>query len=145
MSSRAGVSGALADKQSRCNLVNEAIRIIGSHGRRFFYCKSKDAWASMEVDARGRVWFVDDYTRRRVYTHEASFGNDWIGFSHGGTLRNLVELFRDFIRTGKPLHPGYLGHEREDGSNIWGYEPEAMAIVRAQAGALAMFRQPAEV
>ncbi|WP_313416812.1 hypothetical protein [Pseudomonas oryzihabitans] len=132
----------LADKQQRCELVNQAIRIIASYGRQFFYCKSQDTWASMEVDARGRVWFVDQRSRARIYTHEATFGNDWNGFTHGGTLRNLVELFRDYIRTGQPLHPGYLGHEREDGSNIWGYEPEALATVRAQAGALAMFRQP---
>lgn len=85
---------------------------------------------------------MDQRSRARIYTHEATFGNDWNGFTHGGTLRNLVELFRDYIRTGQPLHPGYLGHEREDGSNIWGYEPEALATVRAQAGALAMFRQP---
>lgn len=43
----------LADKQQRCELVNQAIRIIASYGRRFFYCKSQDTWASMEVDARG--------------------------------------------------------------------------------------------
>lgn len=136
---------SLTTKRQRCDQVNQAIRIIAAHGRRFFYCQSQDAYASMEVDARGRVWIVDDYTRRRVYTHQATFGNDWNGFSHGGTLRNLVELFRDYIRTGKPLHAGYLGHERGDGTNIWGYEPEAMAAVRAEAGALPVFRQSVEV
>lgn len=134
----------LTTKRERCDLVNRAIRIIAAHGRRFFYCESKGTCASMEVDARGRVWFVDDYSQKRIYTHRPSYAR-WRGFSHGGTLRHMVELFRDYIRTGKPLHPGYLGQEREDGSNIWGYAPEAMAAVRAEAGALPVFRQPVEV
>ncbi len=131
----------LVTKRERCDQVNQAIRIIAAHGRRFFHHAGE--FASMEVDDRGRVWFIDDYSRKRIYTHEATFGNRWRGFTHGGTLRNLVERFRDFIRTGKPVHPGYLGQEREDGSNIWGYEPEAMAIVRDEAGALPVFHQPA--
>lgn len=132
---------SLTTKRQRCDQVNQAIRIIAAHGRRFFYCQSVDAFASMEVDDKGRIWFVDDYSHKRIYTHRPSYAR-WRGFSHGGTLRNLVERFRDFIRTGKPVHPGYLGQEREDGSNIWGYEPDAMAIVRAEAGALLVFRQP---
>lgn len=135
------VSAALKLKRERCEVVNQAIRIIAAHGRRFFHHAGQ--FASMEVDDRGRIWFVDDYSRKRIYTHEATFGNRWRGFTHGGTLRNLVENFRDFIRTGKPVHPGYLGPERENGSNIWGYEPEAMAIVRAEASALPVFHQPA--
>jgi len=130
----------LVTKRERCELVNQAIRIIAAHGRRFFHHAGE--FASMEVDDRGRVWFVDDYSRKRIYTHRATYAR-WRGFSHGGTLRSLVENFRDYIRTGKPVHPGYLGQERESGSNIWGYEPEAMAIVRAEAGALPVFRQSA--
>ncbi len=37
-------------------------------------------------------------------------------------LWSLVEAFRGYIRTGEPLHPGYLGPERFGDSNIWGYD-----------------------
>lgn len=133
---------SLADKRQRCDVVNQAIRIIAAHGRRFFHHKGN--FARMVVADNGRIWFLDDYSWKAIYTHTAPYAR-WRGFTHGGTLRNLVEKFRDYIRTGKPLHPGYLGHDREDGSNIWGYEPEAMKTVRAEVGALPVFRQPAEV
>ena len=82
------------------------------------------------------------YTGKRVFTHETVWGGRWRGFSHGGTLRSLVEAFRDYICTGKQLHPGYLGPERFDDSNIWGYDEAGMKAVREQAGALPVFRQP---
>ncbi|WP_223483619.1 hypothetical protein [Pseudomonas sp. A-RE-19] len=67
----------------------------------------------------------------------------WRGFTHGGTLRRLVEEFRDYIRTGTPLSPFYLGPERSfDKSNIWGYDQAGMQAVREQAGTLPVFRQP---
>ena len=59
--------------------------------------------------------------------------------SHGGTPRSHIEGFRDYIRTGEPLHPGYLGPERLDDSNIWGYDIEGMHAVREKAGALPVF------
>jgi hypothetical protein len=135
----------LTPKQQRVEHVNLAIRIIADHGRRFFYCPTSNRYASMEVDQRGKVWFVDDYTGKRIFTHETVWGSRWRGFSHGGTLRALVECFRDYIRTGQPLSPFYLGPERNNLSNgnIWGYEPEAMLAVRDLAGALPVFRQPA--
>ncbi|MBX7277155.1 hypothetical protein K2E96_16430 [Pseudomonas sp. ERGC3:05] len=106
----------LSLKRQRAEQVNQVIRIIGTHGRRFFFNQAGDRFASMEVDHRG--------------------------FSHGGTLRSLVEGFRDYIRTGELMHPGYLGPERFDYSNIWGYDEEGMKAVREQAGALPVFRQP---
>ncbi len=139
-------SKSLTAKQQRAEQVNQAIRIIADHGRRFFFSASHQRYASMEVDERGRVWFVDDYSGKRIYTHRTPWGGRWRGFTHGGTLRGLVEEFREYIRTGKQLHPGYLGPEREritDG-NIWGYAPEDMQKVRALAGALPVFRQQDE-
>ena len=96
----------------------------------------------MEVDRRGKVWFIDDYSGNRIFTHETVWGGRWRGFSHGGTLRDLVKEFRGYICTGEPLHPGYLGPERFNDSNIWGYDAEGMQAVREQAGALPVFRQP---
>jgi hypothetical protein len=88
------------------------------------------------------VWFTDGYSLKRVYTHDSPFGNNWIGFSHGGTLRHLVIEFRDYIRTGKQVSPWYLGPERFGQENIWGYDDHGMKAVREQAGALPVFRQP---
>jgi hypothetical protein len=132
----------LALKRQRCEQVNHAIRIIGAHGRRFFFNQVADRYASMEVDQRGKIWFIDDYSARRIFTHKTNWGGRWRGFSHGGTLRNMVEAFRDYIRTGDPVHLGYLGPERFNDSNIWGYDEAGMKAVREQAGALPVFRQP---
>jgi len=132
----------LALKRQRAEQVNQAIRIIADHGRRFFYSQAVNRYAIMEVDARGKVWIIDDYSGKRVFTHETVWGGRWRGFSHGGTLRSLVEAFRDYICTAEPLHRGYLGPERFDDSNIWGYDEEGMKAVREQAGALAVFCQP---
>jgi hypothetical protein len=134
----------LALKQQRVEHVNQAIRIIGAHGRRFFFNQIADRYASTEVDARGKVWLTDDYTGKRIFTHKTVWGGRWRGFSHGGTLRNLVEAFRDYILTGEPLPPGYLGPERFDDSNIWGYDEAGMKAVREQAGALPVFQQPVQ-
>ncbi|VVQ01475.1 hypothetical protein PS938_02521 [Pseudomonas fluorescens] len=129
-------------KRKRCEHVNQAMRIIADHGRRFFYSQAVNRYASMEIDARGKVWFIDDYSGKRIFTHETVWGGRWRGFSHGGTLKDLIKEFRDYICTGKQLHPGYLGPERFDDSNIWGYDQEDMRAVREQAGALPVFRQP---
>ncbi|AMO77536.1 hypothetical protein [Pseudomonas citronellolis] len=136
-------SKRLADKQQRTEHVNQAIRIIADHGRRFFFNQAQQRYACMQVDERGRIWFIDDYSGKRIYTHPTTWGGRWRGFSHGGTLRDLVCLFRDYIRTGKKLHPFYLGPERarlSDG-NIWGYEVDQMAAVRRLASALPVFEQ----
>jgi hypothetical protein len=131
----------LAAKRQRCEQVNQAIQIIASHGRQFFLCQSKQAYASMQVDDRGRVWFIDDYSQKRIYTHPTPWGGRWKGFSHGGTLKGLVERFRDYICTGKQINSAYLGLQRSlDESNIWGYDADSMQAVREQAGLLPVFR-----
>ena len=133
----------LALKQQRCEQVNQVIRVIANHGRRFFYSQASNRYASMEIDQRGKIWFIDDYSGKRIFTHETVLGGRWRGFTHGGTLRRLVEDFRDYIRIGEPLHPGYLGPERFNDSNIWGYDEEGLRAVREQAGGLPLFRHPA--
>lgn len=137
------IENKLARKRQRAEQVNQVIRIIADHGRRFFYSDTVNRYASMEVDNRGKVWFIDDYSGKRVFTHETVWGGRWRGFTHGGTLKDMVKQFRDYICTGEPLHPGYLGPERFDDSNIWGYDEAGMKAVREQAGALPVFRKSA--
>lgn len=133
----------LAAKRQRCEQVNQAIQIIASHGRRFFFCQQKQTYASIQVDDRGKVWFIDDYSQKRIYTHPTPWGGRWKGFSRGGTLKGLVEQFRDYICTGKQINSVYLGLQRSwDESNIWGYDEEGMRSVRDHAGLLPIFLQP---
>jgi hypothetical protein len=131
----------LAAKRHRCEQVNQAIQIIANHGRRFFFCQQKQTYASMQVDGRGKVWFIDDYSQKRIYTHPTPGVAAGSGFSHGGTLKGLVEQFRDYICTGKQINSAYLGLQRSlDESNIWGYDADSMRAVREQAGLLPVFR-----
>ena len=134
----------LALKRQRTEQVNQVIRIIADHGRRLFYSQAVNRYASMEVDNSGKVWFIDD-SGKRIFTHETVWGGRWRGFSHGGTLKDLVKGFRHYICTGEQLHPDYLGPERFSDSNIWGYDEAGMKAVREQAVAILVFRQPEQV
>lgn len=123
------------EKQQRVEHCNELIRLIGSCGRRFFYNAEHDRYAYMEI-VRGRIYIVDDYSGKRIYTRYTPFGNRWKGFSHGGTLRDLVERMRDYIAEGKKIPIGYLPLERWEGglkNNIWGYAEKAAEHVRTEA------------
>lgn len=126
----------LVNKQQRAEHANQLIQIIAAHGRQFFRCSKTGNVARMEVDSRGRVWFHDYYTQKRIFTHETPFGNKWRGFTSGGTLRSLVEDIRDYIVSGKLLSRGLIGPQRFDSSNIWGYEPTAMEACRSECFAL---------
>lgn len=119
----------MLSKSERARKVTAFLAVVGDCGRHFF--RHSDRGARMEVDARGHVWFVDDYSEKRIYTH---YEGRWRGFSHGGTLRDLVKALRDHIRTGEPLHPGVLGPWPTwyGGGDPWAYG-DAMAQVRQAA------------
>ncbi|SIT50469.1 conserved hypothetical protein [Paraburkholderia piptadeniae] len=120
----------MTTKIDRAVHANQLIRVIASHGRRFFYCVPTDRYARIELDPRGRVWFIDDYSAKPIYTH--NYGN-WRGFTHGGTLRDLVDDMRDYIMTGKRIGSWKITRPREDGSNTWGYDKESAEAVRNAA------------
>lgn len=130
----------MSTKLERVEHANALIQVIAAHGRRFFYCESKDRTAHIELDARGRVRFIDDYTGKPIYTH---YRYDWRGFSNGGTLRSLVEDMRDYIMCGDYIPRWKIAIPRNDGSNIWGYSKEAAEAVRVAAFSLPiMARDP---
>jgi hypothetical protein len=114
------LSNALLVRVERVNAVNKMIKAIADCGRRFFYYKDKDRYAQIEMDSRGRIWWIDDYTNERIYTH---YKYDWQGFSHGGTMRGLVEAFRDHITKGTPVPSRAFGPWPEwyCGGDLWGY------------------------
>ena len=91
------------------------------------------------MDANKRIWFIDDYRGSRVFV---SYRGEWRGFSHGGTLRSLIEAMRDYIRCGTPIHPEIIAPAMSYG-DMWGYGAEAAAAVRAEAHQLPLFAQRA--
>lgn len=111
------------DKQERLELVNKVIAEIAKHGRKFF--AHKERVCRLELDKQGRIYFIEAYSGSRIYTH---YRGDWRKFEHGGTMRNLVQKFVEFVQTGKPninlCHLGYNPYD--DWMNGWGYPPEEL-------------------
>lgn len=135
----------LQAKQARAAEANRVVEAISNHGRRFFYCgpgsdpseggaRAKKCpegrVARFEVDERGAIWFRDDYSWERIYV---AYEGRWKRFSHGGTLKSLVQALRDYIRTGEPIAPGWFGPWDEwiARGDLWGYGVEEMERLRA--------------
>lgn len=117
-------------KVERLAHVNDLIKTISDHGRRFFYNERNNRVARMLMGPRGHLYFQDDYTGKAIYV---AYQGHWRGFSHGGTLKSLVERLAAYVRTGDCLSIDWIGPERFDQSNIWGYAPDAIARCRAAA------------
>lgn len=128
-------------KEQRAAHANALIDVIARHGRRFFYNQRHQRNARIEL-RNGRVYFIDDYSGKAIYTHRTTFENRWRGFSHGGTLRSLIEQLRDYIMNGTLLSRWVIApaYAASDG-DIWGYGPAAEAV-RAEAWALPLFAPP---
>jgi hypothetical protein len=112
--------GRLLEKihqQERCEDANRFIECVARNGRKFFFHKGEIS--RLELDKNGRVWFVDSYSKKRVYTH---YRYDWRGFSEGGTLQRLIKNLRDFIKTGKKLPEQSLFFPKwACEGDVWGY------------------------
>lgn len=128
-----------AEKLNRLQKVNKLIREIADCGRRFFYSKSNNRYAQMEIDKNGKIWFIDDYTGKRIYTHCIK----WKGFSHGGTLKGLIELFRDYIGHNKQINPANFGPWPDwcCGGDLWGYGDDMEKVRNAAIIALGLIEQ----
>jgi hypothetical protein len=124
----------------RAEHANALIKVIAAHGRRFFYSKTHDRVSHFEVNERSRIWYFDDYSGKRIYMLSTGFRSNWRGFSHGGTLRSLVEDMADYIATGYKVPRWKIGGStcppRGEEGNVWGYPVEALRAMRAQAFAL---------
>ncbi len=117
--------------RQRLTHANDLIAAVSRHGRRFFYDADRGRVARFEIDLAGRLWFRDDYTNRRVYV---AYRGNWRKFSHGGTLRRLVESLAAYIRKGTPVPSGHFGPWAQwlcEG-DLWGYGKPAMAALRAE-------------
>lgn len=129
------------EQEQRVALANQVLKIIGSYGHRFFFNDRTGAYAVFEVDPRGVVWFVDAKSKVNIRIDKDNKTRHWMGFSHGGGLRDLVERLYEYIASGRLVSHYNLGFERFDGSNVWDYPDEDMKKVREEAGALALFPQ----
>ena len=123
---------SITDKQARIVHANQLIQAIASHGRKFFR-SSKGEVAEFELDAHGKVWYRDDYSRAMI---PLGVHCRWKGFTHGGTLRDLVERMWCYIESGVTIDRVCIGFDRADGSNIWGYKVEDMQACRLECYAL---------
>lgn len=128
----------MTTKAERVQHANQLIAVIAAHGRRFFFDTASGRTGQIICDPRGRVWYRDARTSKDIYTHSTGFTPRWRGFSHGGNLRGLVEMIRDYVTKGERIDAYYLGMERSNpaNGNIWGYPDDAIAAVRAAAAAL---------
>lgn len=112
----------------RCEYANRLIEVFSSYGRVFFYSHKHDRVARLSFN-------------QRVYLHDESgalievkASSKWKGFSHGGTLRDLVLQMRNYVMRGERIDPAYLGIDCQVGEgNIWGYSPDQMRLCREAA------------
>lgn len=132
------------NKQERLKAANEFIQAIGDCGRRFFWSATNARYARMEFDARGRLWWIDDYSEKRIYMHTSDCAR-WRGFTHGGTLKSLAKAMRDFVMRGETLSATYFTpREWIGGGHPWGYGDDILKV-RDSGLRLGILRQSEEV
>ena len=118
-----------AEKIERLTAINELIRFIVETDK-----KRHNPTLGSIVDGRliqskfifnekGLLYYVDSYTQKKIRPINNS---SWNGFSEGGTMRQLVRQFAEFIMTGKQ---GFLNDYKE----IWGWTYENTMKVRIKA------------
>lgn len=116
-------------KQVRCFYANQLIEIISQHGRCFFYSSTHDRVARMVYD--GSCYLIDERSGNKVVLRT---NGSWEGFGHGGTLRDLVTMIRDYVMKGTRIGMYFIGMERNSGKgNIWGYPEDQLEACRNAA------------
>lgn len=112
----------------RCEYANRLIEVISSYGRCYFYSRKRDSVARLSFDQR--VYLHDE----NGATIEAKASSKWEGFSHNGTLRDLVLQMRNYVMRGERIDPAYIGIDSPRGQgNLWGYSPDQMQMCRVAA------------
>jgi len=118
--------------QVRCVYANQLLEVIAKHGRRFFYCPKTERVARLVYDTK--VHLIDAKTGTKIVLRN---NGSWTGFSHGGTLRELVTMMRDYVTKGTRIGMHFIGMERTFGDgNIWGYPADALQACREAASLL---------
>lgn len=95
---------------------NKLICLIATHGRCFF-CDGKGGEISLfEMNSKtGKIQFRNAWSGKVIYIYENGVARGFAGFHHGGTLRDLVRMMRDYILSGKKLSIAWIAPKH------WGY------------------------
>ena len=127
---------------ARQQQVHAIIRVIGSHGRHFLSENSDHRalvenpfFAHFRVDDRRELWYVDRYSRKDILVRHS----EWPGFSDGGTLRDLIKHFADYISgEAKEINMRHFGPfpEWSCGGDLWGYGKDEMQKVRYEIASI---------
>lgn len=116
----------------RCEYANRLIQVISSYGRCLFYSKKNDQVAYLTYDHR--VYLHDEGSGQKI---EVRAGCPWPGFSHNGTIRDLVEQLRNYVMRAQRLDPVYIGIDKlHGGGNVWGYAEDQIRLCRQAAAGL---------
>lgn len=111
-------------RHERLDHANTLIKLIGNHGRRFFWDAQLNRYGRFEISG-GHLYYRDEYSDKVTYMHNTGFRNTWECFTHGGTLKALVQDMADYILTGKKVAAWKIVIERRNSvdfdDNIWGY------------------------
>lgn len=119
--------------QARLETANSIIRVMASHGRRFF---SQDAdcqermpnpfIAHFTVDRNGELWFTDSYTQKpNLVRHR-----EWPHFHNGGTLLAIAKMLGEHISKAFPVNNNFFMRSPKwvcDG-DPWGYGEEMINV-----------------
>lgn len=129
-------------REERVKHANALIRVISDHGRRFFFNTDSKRVAHIELDGRGKLFWIDDYRATRVCMEKVGgYETDWRGFSHGGTLKDLARQMREYIKTGERISIAWICRQQLGGNgDIWGYGEAAAEATRTAAMALPIIR-----
>lgn len=124
-------------KTDRIAIVNEIMKEISLHDRRFFYSSNGDLTAFLSLDEKtGKLWYHSEYAQEYPFNDKKiclsipkyRTPRDW---PHGGTLLGLVRDFSHYIKTGE-----YSNHLNGYGGLYcphWGYEKESMVKIQQKA------------
>lgn len=116
------------DVSGRIDSANALVLEISSRGRRFFHSARFCRVGAFEMTAKCKLRWRDEYTDKLVDTTSDRM---WPYFSHGGTLRRLLEDLTAYIVDGTKLHHGHFGPWGEAfRGDLWGYGFEAMESLR---------------
>lgn len=114
------------ERARRLNTCNKFIKIVASHGRKFFKYNKR---VGFFLFSRGHVYWNCEYTQKSSCVS----GRHWKN-RHGSTLRRLLKDLADYIR-GNSEFPIYHvkrwpGQPTSSEQDIWGYSAFEMRQVR---------------
>lgn len=123
------------EREKRCELANELIRLIANEGRTFFnyegtnYQDEVGCISHFVIKNDCDIYFVDGYTHRHIYVYQSRNFKRW--FSEGGTLQALVMDLVEYIELGNSANGtnGYGGVYCQN----WGYSEESMKVIQQKA------------